>query len=266
MIELYVSLVIYNSSDAELSRLMQSLELQLDVNFKLLVHDNRQCGYQFQGRNFSVDYERSALNLGFGRAHNANFLKANPEAYFLVINPDVYFEDPLLFRKLIDRTPKNTLSSVRILNPDGSIQDVHRLLPRFADIVRRFILNKLGVYYPYRHSYTLSHIDKTREFRCPNISGCFMLFAPVLFSTLGGFDPNIFLYFEDIDISRRSYKFSGGANRVFGDLTVFHAWKKQGYKNMDTFKAHVLSAVYYFQKYGVFRDTYSKKVNQEFNG
>ncbi|MFP5492699.1 MAG: hypothetical protein ACLGG0_14435 [Bacteriovoracia bacterium] len=206
------------------------------------------------------------MNLGFGRAHNANFLKSNPEAYFLVINPDVYFDDPLLFRKLIDRTPKNTLSSVRILNPDGSIQDVHRLLPRFADIVRRFVLNKLGVYYPYRHSYTLSHIDKTREFRCPNISGCFMLFAPVLFSTLGGFDPNIFLYFEDIDISRRSYKFSGGANRVFGDLTVFHTWKKQGYKNIDTFKAHVLSAVYYFQKYGIFRDTYSKQVNQEFNG
>lgn len=264
MIELNISLVLYNSDEIELERLLSSLDKQTNIKFKLLIQDNslqrRKLKLQYS---YEIDYRKSPRNIGFGKAHNANFERADQNVYFLVINPDVYFEDPLLLRKLIDKTGSNRLSSVRILNPDGTIQEVHRLLPRFTDICRRFILNKLGIYYPYKHTYTLSHIDKTKAFICPNISGCFMLFAPGLYATVGGFDEGLFLYFEDIDLSRRCYYATNGNNIVFGDLVIYHTWKRQGYKSCEMFKIHVLSAAYYFQKYGIFRDRYSKVVNQQ---
>jgi GT2 family glycosyltransferase len=263
MIELNISLVLYNTNEDELKRLFSSLEKQINVKFKLLILDNSLTRRNFEQYNFEVDYQKSFRNIGFGRAHNANYNRSELNSFFLVINPDVYFDDPLLLRKLIDKSENTGLSSVRILNPDGTIQEVHRLLPRFTDICRRFVLNKMGVYYPYKHTYTLSHIDKTKPFVCPNISGCFMLFSPGLFGEAKGFDEGLFLYFEDIDLSRRCYYLTNGNAIVHGDLHVYHTWKRQGYRNCEMFKIHVLSAVYYFQKYGIFRDQYSKVVNQQ---
>lgn len=267
MYKLTISLVLYNTCNDELERLLTSLDNQKDINFKLLVLDNSNHSRTLKTYGFEMEYTKSFRNLGFGKGHNENFKKSDPNSFFLVINPDVYFDDPLLLKKLTARAIESgplSLSSVQILNTNGSDQNVHRLLPHFTDMCRRFVLNKLGVYSPYKHTYTLSHIDKTKKYKCPSISGCFMLFSPGLYSLTGGFDEGLFLYFEDVDLSRRCYLATNGNNFVHGDLSVFHTWKRQGYKNFEMFKVHVLSAVYYFQKYGIFRDNYSKTVNQEF--
>jgi GT2 family glycosyltransferase len=261
MNELNISLVLYNTNDDELRKLLDSLALQKEICFKLLILDNSEESREIINYPFEIDYQKSPRNIGFGRAHNKNFAQAENNLHFLVINPDVYFEDPLLLRKLVDKSAPQTLSSVKILNPNGTIQEVHRLLPRFADIVRRFFFNKLGVFYPYKYTYTLSHIDRDKDFECPCISGCFMLFAPGLYKETGGFDEGLFLYFEDVDLSRRCYFTSGGKNVVHGELSIYHSWNRQGYKTLKMFKIHVLSAAYYFQKYGIFRDQYSKTVN-----
>ena len=261
MVELNISLVLYNTNNEELKQLLVSISKQKDIKFKLFIHDNSANAARLDHYNFEIDYQKSPRNLGFGRAHNANFKRSGKEAHFLVINPDVYFDDPLLFRKLVDRSGPKRLTSVRILNPDGSVQEVHRLLPRFSDTCKRFFFNKLGIYSPYKLTYTLAHIDKTKDFVCPCISGCFMLFSPGLYAETSGFDEGLFLYFEDVDLSRRCFQITGGNNIVHGDLSVFHTWNRQGYKNFEMFKIHVLSAVYYFQKYGIFRDQYSKTVN-----
>lgn len=267
MYKLTISLVLYKTDNDELERLLTSLEKQRDVEFKLLVFDNSNDSRTFKPYHFDIEYHQSFRNLGFGKGHNENFKKTDKDSFFLVINPDVYFDDPLLLKKLTDRATElgtPCLSSVQILNTNGSDQNVHRLLPHFTDMCRRFIFNKLGIYSPYKHTYTLNHIDKSKMYKCPCISGCFMLFSPGLFSLTGGFDEGLFLYFEDVDLSRRCYLATNGNNYVYGDLSVFHTWKRQGYKNFEMFKIHVLSAVYYFQKYGIFRDRYSKEVNHEF--
>ena len=261
MVELNISLVLFHTKEQELLQLLSSLDQQREIKFKLYIHDNSSKSPKLVKYHFDIEVYNSHRNLGFGRAHNANFKRSEKGTPFLVINPDVYFDDPLLLRKLVDKSRPQTLSSVHILNPNGTTQEVHRLFPRFADIVRRFFYNKLGVYYPYKRTYTMGHIDKTQDFECPCISGCFMMFAPGLYEEVGGFDEELFLYFEDVDLSRRCYFLSEGKNTVHGELVIYHTWNRQGYKSIEMFKVHVLSAVYYFQKYGIFRDDYSKKVN-----
>ena len=91
-----------------------------------------------------------------------------------------------------------------------------------------------------------------------------MVFRSELYKDVGGFDEGIFLYFEDIDLSRRCHFATNGKNLVFGELTAYHSWARAGYKSMEIFKIHMLSTAYYFQKYGVFRDEYAKSVNDNY--
>lgn len=266
MLELNLSLVIYKPNLKDLDKLFHSLSIQQDIKFKLYIWDNSPKKNDISHRTLDIDYRHGRENIGFGRGHNANFKRAIESEFFLVINPDIYFDDPLLFRKLINRMkshPQVLLSSVRILNPDGSIQECHRLLPTFNDIFKRFVLGMLKIYKAEDHRYTLSHIDKTKTFICPNISGAFMLFVSNAFNELNGFDEGIFLYFEDIDISRRCYSLSLGTNTVFGELHVYHSWGRAGYKSFEIFKIHMLSVAYYFQKYGVFNDKFTWEANRQ---
>lgn len=264
MLDLTISLCIYNPNHEDLKKLFYSLSIQKDVNFEILIWDNSAISSNLDYSPIHLNYKKGIGNLGYGRAHNENFKRAKPAKFFLVINPDIYFEDPYLLKKIINRmntSPDIGLSSIRLLNPDGTNQDMHRLLPKLSDIAKRFIFQKLKLYDPTTHPYTLSHIDKTKDFVCPSIGGSFMFFKTNFFKELKGFDEEIFLYFEDIDISRRAHFMSSEANTVFGEITAFHAWGRAGYKSMEIFKIHMLSTAYYFQKFGIFRDNFRDYVN-----
>lgn len=264
MLDLTISLVVYNPNFEDLKKLFHSIGLQKDVSFEFLVWDNSAHSHKIETPHFPIDYKIGVGNLGYGKGHNKNFARSKPSKYFLVINPDIYFDDPYFLKKIVDRmntAPEIGLSSIRLLNPDGTNQDMHRLLPTLADIAQRFIFQKLKIYKPETHKYTLSHIDKTKDFICPSIGGSFMVFKSELYKKVGGFDEGIFLYFEDIDLSRRCHFESGETNTVFGELTAYHMWGRGGYKSLEIFKIHMLSTAYYFQKYGVFSDTYAKAIN-----
>lgn len=264
MLDLSISLVVYNPNFEDLEKLFHSIGLQKDVTFEFLIWDNSPNRNEIKSSKFPIDYKKGAGNLGYGAGHNRNFERTNHAKYFLVINPDIYFDDPYFLKKIVTRmndAPSIGLSSVRLLNPDGTTQDMHRLLPSLGDIAKRFIYQKLKIYKPETHKYTLMHIDKSKDFICPSIGGSFMVFKTELYQKVRGFDEGIFLYFEDIDLSRRCHFESGESNTVFGELTAFHSWGRGAYKSFEIFKVHMLSTAYYFQKYGVFNDTYRKNIN-----
>ncbi|MBY0518505.1 MAG: glycosyltransferase [Bacteriovoracaceae bacterium] len=265
MLDFTISLVVYNPNFEDLNKLFHSISLQKDVSFEILVWDNSFSRNKIEYPGLNISYEKEIRNLGYGSAHNRNFKRAKESSYFFVVNPDIYFEDPYFLKKIkerMDAKPEIGLSSVRLLNPDGSTQDMHRLLPSLWDIAQRFIFQKLKIYKPETHPYTLMYVDKTKDFICPSIGGSFMVFRRDLFEQLGGFDEGIFLYFEDIDLSRRCHFETNGTNTVFGELTAYHAWGRAGYKSMHIFKIHMLSTAYYFQKYGVYSDHFMKETNE----
>lgn len=264
MLDFTISLVTYRPNLEDLEKLFHSLNIQKDVSFEFLVWDNSPYPSNFNTP-FQTNYKIGVENVGYGKGHNQNFKRKKPSKYFLVINPDIYFDDPYLLKKIKDRMDAASeigLSSVRLLNPDGSNQDMHRQLPCLSDIARRFILRKLKMYRPESHKYTLSHIDKTKDFICPSIGGSFMVFRTDMYKILNGFDEGIFLYFEDIDISRRCHQLTQEKNTVFGELTAYHFWGQGGYRSFKIFKAHMLSTAYYFQKYGILNDSYAHRVNE----
>lgn len=177
MLDLSISLVVYNPNFEDLEKLFHSISLKKDVSFEFLVWDNSPPKNEVKSLKFPIDYKLGTSNLGNGTGHNRNFERSRPAKYFLVINPDIYFDDPFFIKKIVDRmntSPSIGLSSVRLLNQDGTTQDMHRLLPSLGDIAKRFVFQKLKIYKPETHKYTLMHIDKTKDFICQNIGGSFM--------------------------------------------------------------------------------------------
>ena len=81
-------------------------------------------------------------------------------------------------------------------------------------------------------------------------TGCFMFIRTELFRQLDGFDKRFFMYFEDIDLSKR-------VNRVskvmyYPYVSVYHEWERGGAKNMKLLLIQISSMFKYFLKW-IFR-------------
>ncbi len=95
------------------------------------------------------------------------------------------------------------------------------------------------------------------EFELPVVSGCFMFCRSKALKEVNGFDDRFFMYFEDVDLSRRigeNYK-----NLYLPGVKITHGFNKASYKSLKLMKAHIASAVKYFNKWGWFLDGYRRK-------
>ncbi len=130
---------------------------------------------------------RSPRNEGYGRGNNIGIRAAEAE-YVLVCNPDVILE-PGAAAALIaaaERYPDAGMLAPRIVEPDG------RLFYQPRSLLAPYLTNPKGVRRP-----------PEGDACAPFLSGACFLMPRSLFLELGGFDPEIFLFYEDDDLCRR---------------------------------------------------------------
>ena len=78
--------------------------------------------------------------------------------------------------------------------------------------------------------------------------GCFMFLRMKAIENVGMFDENIFMYTEDIDLTRRIHNLYKTIS--WPEVTIIHAHKRGSYKNKKLLKIHIISAIKYFNKWG----------------
>lgn len=145
-------------------------------------------------------------NVGFGAAMNAGVARAMElgAERFLLINPDARIEEPVIVELARD-SAENPTSIVcpRIVHPDGSTW--------FSGGT---VLVERG------RTSTAAGSDSS----APGgwLTGACMMISAELWRTLGGFDNQYFLYWEDVDLSWRCTD-AGGRLKVRNDLTVVHS-------------------------------------------
>ena len=130
---------------------------------------------------------RNARNEGFGRGMNAGVAAAQTD-FCLLTNPDLTY-DPGAVQALVDaagRWPDAGILAPRLIEPDGRFFWQHR------SMLAPYLANPHG-------------IPALPDGDCcsPFLSGASMLVRRDLFLSLGGFDPSIFLFYEDDDLCRR---------------------------------------------------------------
>jgi GT2 family glycosyltransferase len=130
---------------------------------------------------------RNARNEGYGRANNIGARAAENE-FILVVNPDVIVE-PGAVASLLDaarRYPDAGFFAPQIVEPSG------RVFFQPRSLLASYLTNPTG-----------KLALPEGEACAPFFSGACFLIRRDLFLSLGGFDENIFLFYEDDDLCRR---------------------------------------------------------------
>ncbi|HEV2565458.1 MAG TPA: glycosyltransferase family 2 protein [Microvirga sp.] len=130
---------------------------------------------------------RNARNLGYGRANNIGARAADTE-FALIVNPDCAVDKGAV-AALVDaarRYPEAAFFAPQIVEPDG------RVFYQPRSLLATSLTNPGGAL-----------VLPEGEACAPFFSGACFLIRRDLFLKLGGFDENIFLFYEDDDLCRR---------------------------------------------------------------
>lgn len=265
--KLSASIVLYKTKIEDLKRVIDSY-FTYDGEKQLFLIDNSPTDSLKEivkiYSNNDIHYIFNNENMGYGKAHNIAIKKSIEQGlpYHIILNPDIIIEEGTLEKltEYMERHPEVGNIMPKIIYPNGKLQYLCKLLPSPIDLIfRRFIpikkwkdaINK---------RYELHAFGYDRIMNIPNLSGCFMFLRTDALKKVGLFDENIFMYLEDIDLNRRihlKYK-----TIYYPNAIVIHEHQKESYKNRKLLKAHIQSAIYYFNKYGWFFDRERTSINK----
>lgn len=212
-----------------------------------------------------IHYIFNNENMGYGKAHNIAIKKSMEQglSYHIVLNPDIVIQEGALEKLTFYMNEHPEVGNImpKIIYPNGQLQYLCKLLPSPIDLIfRRFIpfkkwRDKIN------QKYELHSFRYDKKINIPNLSGCFMFLRTKALEKVGLFDENIFMYLEDIDLNRRIHR--AYKTIFFPEAVVVHEYQKASYKNIKLLKAHIKSAIYYFNKYGWFFDKERRIINAQ---
>jgi len=266
MYDIIASVVTFNNDKDILKKAIDSF-LNTELKVHLYVIDNSPTDY-LRGvcAGMNVEYIFNNNNLGFGSGHNIAIRKMTGMAkYSLILNPDVYF-GPGTVEKIFNFMEGNGdigLVMPKVMYPDGSLQYLCRLLPTpYDSLLRKINIGILGPLLKARKfRYELKFADYNKLMDVPYLSGCFMFIRTEVFKKVGIFDERFFLYFEDIDLSRRINQIY--RNVYFPQAAIYHGYERGSNKSIGLFRQIVISGIKYYNKWGWFFDKERRSINSE---
>ncbi|SAL72137.1 glycosyl transferase [Caballeronia peredens] len=263
-ITLSISIVVYRPDAALLARTVETLEAALaqlhDVAGRPMLYliDNGNPG-ELATLPVPSDAEFDTVviaghgNVGYGRGHNLAIERADSR-FHLILNPDVEINADGLRRALafLRDSPETGLLAPWIGGDDGRQQYLCRRYPAVFDLfVRGFLPSGMRKPFARRLArYEMRDVigDKDVVWDPPIVSGCFMLFRTDVLTSIGGFDPRYFLYFEDYDLSLRTRDV---ARVVYvPSVRILHHGGGAAKKGSVHIKLFVTSAYRFFNRFG----------------
>ena len=255
MEENFVSIcVVTHNNESKILDLMKSIfENTRDINFEVFLVDNasKDATTGLVKKNYpKVKIIKLKENKGFSYANNQILNKLNSK-YHVVINPDIIFESNV-FKELADYLEQNedvAIITPKVLSEDGSVQYLAKKEPRLKYLLAGRLKNFFKFLGKYHYEYVLKEkTDKEKEpFEIENCTGCFMMIRSEVFKKLKGFDQRFFMYFEDVDLSKRARKY--GKIIFYPKTHVIHLWERASAKNLRFLFIHISSMIKYFSKW-----------------
>lgn len=174
-----------------------------------------------RGLGFAV--REPGANLGFGAAVLLGARDAAPAAWIAPANADVALEPGALDALLdaAERDPRAGILAPRLLTPDGAVQHSVHPFPsvRFA---AAFALGVVERSPRLRRQQVLEgHWDADAGRRVPWAHGALLLVRREAWDRIGGFDPAMWMYAEDLDLCWRAAR-AGWATRYAPAARVRH--------------------------------------------
>lgn len=211
-----------------------------------------------------VQYIHTGQNLGYGKAHNIAIRESiyDQVPLHLVMNSDILVkaEDIDTLCAFVLSQPAVGQLMPRVVNPDGELQHLCKMLPTPLDVFGRRFLP--AAWMRKRNArYELHDADYSRPMNVPYLSGCFMLLRTEAVQKARLFDERYFMYPEDIDLTRTIHR--DYLTLYYPAVTIVHNHKKASYQSWRMLWVHIVNMCRYFNKWGWLFDAERRQFNTE---
>jgi GT2 family glycosyltransferase len=251
MKEISISIIIinYNTSALTINCVESIVKFERDKITEFIIVDNASNEEDYENltnKLYKIDnitFIRSKINLGFAAGNMLGFQNAKGN-YFAFINSDVLFVAPV-FEQMSAFMKENKTVGVcgpQILNDKGEKTTSFRSFEgiRYKLLGKKF----LALTQPNKPSMLKKY---TNPIAVDFIIGSFMFFRSEAFHSIGGFDPNTFLYYEESDVCFRLKK-NGYSTYFLPNLNYIHLEGKSSSVNLNLKLEHLISYLYITRK------------------
>lgn len=207
-----VIIINYNSSDYTIKCLSSVLEkTSPSIDFEIIIIDNASQRKEFEILetfvrelgNDRVTLIRSRINTGFGAGNMLGIQYATGDYYLFLNNDTELLNDALsICRQFMKGTADAGVCGAQIYD------EQHNKQPSFDHFstIGREIFGKAMLEFLFPAAKPQRRKTYTAPLAVDYVNGSFMFFKAESFNSAGGFDTNIFLYFEESDICYRLKK------------------------------------------------------------
>jgi GT2 family glycosyltransferase len=235
----FISIIIVNFNTKKLlQNCLDSIYENLKIkDFEIIVVDNNSSdgSVQMLDKDFpNVKIIRNKKNIGFGAANNLGVKKALGDQ-ILLLNSDTVLKFPI---SNFQFSNNKEVVGFELLNPDGSIQPSAGYFPTlFRIFLQMFFIDDLPfvkkIIKPYQQNDLAFYKNKQDV---DWVTGACILMPKKLFEQVDGFDEQIFMYGEEVDLCFRLKK--NGSKIVFDpSVKIIH---KKGASSPDGFLSSVV--------------------------
>ena len=207
-----VIIVNWNSGN-QLKDCLKSIEKTRKDNFilnKIIIVDNASVDNSLEEIDkidLPIEIIRNPENYGFAKACNIGAKNAEGD-FILFLNPDMLlFEDTFinLFEYIYEHDkPEIGIYGIQLLDENGNIQRTCAKFPNVWNLVVRSLgLDTINS--KFFKSYRLNDWNHQETKEVDQVIGAFFLVKRKLFEELKGFDERFFVYFEELDFSKRAH-------------------------------------------------------------
>lgn len=201
----------------------------------------------------SVKLIRSKINVGFGAGNMLGVQQSQVCSYYAFINNDTLQVTPNCLKIMFDFMNANKevgISSPQMLDQHKNFRvTIDHFSSISREILRRPLLEKLQPKKFLNRKVTYSAPTKVHY-----VQGSFMFTRADTFNAVGGFDTNLFLYYEESDLSLRLLKQEKSSTFLLPDLEYIHYKSASITKGIAIKIEQKISMLYHTKKhYGWFK-------------
>jgi hypothetical protein len=257
-----LSIVILNYKTKNLAKeLLKNLaELNLPYQHEIIVVDNASYDglKEIVTEKFpQVKFVQSDKNGGFAAGNNIGIRLAMGK-YIMIMNPDLAVLSkaiPILY-DYMEVNPSVGLAGPRLINADKSVQASCTNWPDWKlPFYRRTSLGNTKAGQKWLDKYTMKELDHYKNSYVPTLFGACLIFRKAAIEKVGLLDERYFMYFEDLDWSRRFWE-NGFKVSYVGQAEIIHLHRRQSAAEnimkslLDrTARFHIISFIKYLLKF-----------------
>lgn len=232
---------------------------RFNKNLPLVIVDNKSTDDSYQElkklerSNISVIQTDKNRGYAYGNNFGVKFAEEKyPDAKFIGIsNPDIILNEDCLAKiaGAFEKNPQYASLTGVMYYPDGHVDSRPYLtMPTYLEVLQGCFYLSRKIFAKRRDRQVDTTVDVQKVEALP---GCFFIYERKAFDTIGGFDENTFLYYEENILAKRMQQHNLCCGIVTDAKYIHHHSKSIGksYNEPKKFKIFYDSVKYYFKTY-----------------